>query len=169
MASPHEAGAGELNHMKALDPGLVFETTIQDHFNFLCYYGYSQMTITSMIKGTTLQCPSNSNKELITDINYPSISIGNLNQQQSTPRVVKRIVTNVGPSSSTYTAQVYNPTTGLVVKVNPNTIVFSNDLKVPFEVSFDGKGAAKGYHFGHITWSDGNNHSVRIVYAVNVV
>ncbi|XP_062092047.1 CO(2)-response secreted protease-like [Humulus lupulus] len=166
MANAHEAGAGELNHMKALDPRLVFETTTQDYFNFLCYYGYPETKITFMINDTSFKCPKISNKELITDINYPSISIGNL--PQSAPRVVKRTVTNVGPSSSTYTARVDSPR-GLVVKVNPDRIVFTNALKkVPFEVSFDGKGAARGYNFGHITWSDGV-HSVRVVYAVKVV
>ncbi|XP_062105157.1 CO(2)-response secreted protease-like [Humulus lupulus] len=166
MANAHEAGAGELNHMKALDPGLVFETTTQDYFNFLCYYGYPETKITFIIKNTSFKCPKISNKELITDINYPSISIGKL--PQSAPRVVKRTVTNVGPSSSTYTAQVDSPR-GLVAKVNPDRIVFTNALKkAHFEVSFDGKGAARGYNFGHITWSDGV-HSVRVVYAVKVV
>ncbi|KAM6584417.1 hypothetical protein CsatB_011419 [Cannabis sativa] len=169
MATPHEIGSGELNHMKALDPGLVFETTTQDNFNFLCYYGYTEDNIKSVIKDANLQCPKNSKPELITDINYPSISIGNLKRQQSTPTVVKRTVTNVGPSTSTYTARVNSPK-GLVVKVNPDKIVFSNNLnKASFQVSFDGKGAAVGYNFGDITWSDGLNHSVRVVYAVKVV
>ncbi|KAF4385824.1 hypothetical protein F8388_010380 [Cannabis sativa] len=169
MASPHEAGCGELNHMKAVDPGFVFNTTTQDYFNFLCYYGYTEAMIKSVIKGVNLQCPKNSRPELITNINYPSISIGNLKRQQSTPTIVKRTVTNVGPSTLTYTARVNSPK-GLVVKVNPDTIVFSNSLnKVSFEVSFDGKGASNGYNFGDITWSDALNHSVRLVYAVKVV
>ncbi|KAM6549674.1 hypothetical protein CsatB_021350 [Cannabis sativa] len=169
MASPHEAGCGELNHMKAVDPGFVFNTTTQDYFNFLCYYGYTEAMIKSVIKGVNLQCPKNSRPEFITNINYPSISIGNLKRQQSTPTIIKRTVTNVGPSTSTYTARVNSPK-GLVVKVNPDTIVFSNSLnKVSFEVSFDGKGASNGYNFGDITWSDALNHSVRIVYAVKVV
>ncbi|XP_060961345.1 CO(2)-response secreted protease-like [Cannabis sativa] len=170
VASPHEAGSGELNHMKALDPGLVFDTTTQDYFNFLCYYGYKEAKIKSVLKGANLfQCPKNSKPELITDINYPSISIGNLKRQQSSPTVVKRTVTNVGASTSTYTVRVNSPK-GLVVKVNPDRIVFSNSLnKTSFEVSFDGKGAVSGYNFGDITWSDGLDHSVRVVYVVKVV
>ncbi|KAF4382057.1 hypothetical protein G4B88_006689 [Cannabis sativa] len=169
VASPHEAGSGELNHMKALDPGLVFDTTTQDYFNFLCYYGYKEAKIKSVLKGANLfQCPINSKPELITDINYPSISIGNLKRQQSSPTVVKRTVTNVGASISTYTVRVNSPK-GLVVKVNPDRIVFSNSLnKTSFEVSFDGKGAVSGYNFGDITWSDGLDHSVRVVYVVKI-
>ncbi|XP_062092048.1 CO(2)-response secreted protease-like [Humulus lupulus] len=169
MANPHEAGVGELNHMKALNPGLVFETTTQDYFNFLCYYGYTETDITSIFPDDkNFQCPNNSNDQLISDINYPSISIGKLKRHQSTPsRVIKRTVTNVGPSNSTYIARVHSPK-GLVVKVNPEKIVFSKGLKrVPFEVSFDGMEAPSGYSFGHITWSDGR-HSVRVVYTVNV-
>ncbi|PON69886.1 Subtilase [Trema orientale] len=168
IANPHEAGAGEINPMKALNPGLVFETTTQDYLHFLCYYGYSQEKIRSIIisNRTKFQCPKLSNHELISNINYPSISVGKLKRHQA-PRVITRTVTNVGPYNSTYFAQVHAPK-GLDVKIIPEKIVFTKGLKrVSFEVSFDGKKATSGYSFGHVIWFDGRR-SVRLVFTVNV-
>ncbi|EXB44294.1 Subtilisin-like protease [Morus notabilis] len=166
IANPHEAGSGEMNPIKALNPGLVFETTTQDYLQFLCYYGYSQKDIRSVASNTKFKCPEHSNKELISNINYPSISISKLRRNQS--KVIQRTVTNVGPSNSAYIAKVQSPK-GLVVKVIPDKIVFTKGLKrAPFEVSFFGnKEAASGYNYGSITWFD-DRRSVRVVFTVNL-
>lgn len=164
-ANPHEMGVGEINPIKALYPGLVFETDVEDYLRFLCYYGYSQKMIRSMSK-TKFICPINSSKDLISNINYPSISIEALNRHQK-PRVITRTVTNVGPTNSTYTAKVHAPM-GLDVRVFPDTLVFSQTLKkLSYEVSFYGKEAHAGYNFGSITWLDGR-HYVHTVFSVNV-
>ncbi|XP_057452695.1 CO(2)-response secreted protease-like [Lotus japonicus] len=42
FANPHEMGVGEINPLRALYPGLVFETGVEDYIRFHCYYGYSQ-------------------------------------------------------------------------------------------------------------------------------
>ncbi|XP_030534541.1 CO(2)-response secreted protease-like isoform X1 [Rhodamnia argentea] len=165
LASPHETGAGEISPYRALHPGLVFETTTKDYLMFLCYIGYSQKNVSSMAS-FKFRCPENSVGELISDVNYPSISISNLNRHGSA-RVVARTVTNVGPVNSTYVASVDSPM-GLTVKVNPSKIDFrQNARRVSYNVSFDGKEAPGGYNFGSLTWSDGR-HSVRTVFAVNV-
>lgn len=164
-ANPHEMGAGEISPLKALHPGLVFETTTEDYLQFLCYYGYSEKNIRSMSK-TNFNCPRNSSEELISNINYPSISIGNLNRHQ-TAKTVKRTATNVGPSNATYIAKVHAPV-GLVVKVFPRKLVFLQGLtRLSYKVLFFGKEAPSGYNFGSLTWFDGR-HSVRTVFAVNV-
>lgn len=82
--------------------------------------------------------------------------------------IVGRIVTNVGPTNSVYTATVVSPV-GLAVKVVPEKIVFGvGARKLSYKVSFDGKEAPLGYNFGSLTWSDGK-HSVRTVFSVNVL
>ncbi|PON69887.1 Peptidase S8, subtilisin-related [Trema orientale] len=92
-----------------------------------------------MSNDTKFECPKLSNDELISNVNYPSISIGKLKRHQ-----------------------------GLDAKVIPKKIVFTKGLKrVPFEVSFDGKKAPSGYNFEHITWFNGWR-SVRIVFTVNI-
>ncbi|XP_059653728.1 CO(2)-response secreted protease-like [Cornus florida] len=170
LANPHEIGVGEINPLKALDPGLVFETTTQDYLYFLCYYGYSHKNIRAM-SNTNFVCPKDSIEELISNINYPSISIAKLTRQES-PKTVERTVTNVGSPNATYVSSVGAPE-GLVVRVSPRKMVFSKakggvgSMRASFKVSFYGKNARKGYNFGVITWSDGL-HVVRTVFAVNV-
>ncbi|KAL5226519.1 hypothetical protein ABZP36_014784 [Zizania latifolia] len=41
-ATGHDMGAGEISPLRALSPGLVFDTTTHDYLNFLCYYGYTR-------------------------------------------------------------------------------------------------------------------------------
>lgn len=165
IASPHEAGVGEINPFRALAPGLVFETTTKNYLEFLCYYGYSKKKIKAL-SNTEFNCPKSSSEELISNINYPSISISRLDRHQPA-KVIERTVTNVGALNSTYIAKVQSPP-GLVVKVIPEKIVFTKGLKkVSFQVSFNGQDAKKGYNFGSLTWFD-ERHSVRVVFAVNV-
>lgn len=164
-SNPHEMGAGEISPIKALNPGLVFESTTEDYLRFLCYFGYSNKIIRSMSK-QNFTCPKTSNEDLISSVNYPSISISKLDRRQA-PKVIERTVTNVGAANTTYIAKVHS-SEGLIVKVIPSKIVFSENVKkVTFKVLFFGKEARSGYNFGTITWRD-NVHSVRTVFAVNV-
>lgn len=163
-ANPHEVGVGEINPIKALNPGLVFETITENYLEFLCYYGYKEKDIRSM-SHTKFNCPKVSTEELISNINYPSISVSKLNRHQPV-MTIKRTATNVGAPNSTYIAKVNAPV-GLVVKVLPEKIVFAEGVrKVSFQVSFYGKEAPTGYSFGSITWFDGR-HSVNTVFSVN--
>lgn len=167
-STPHETGAGEISPQRAINPGLVFETTTQDYLQFLCYYGYSQKTISkTLTKATKFSCPKKTSKDLISDINYPSISIGNLRRGQR--KMIKRSVTNVGLEKNvTYVAHIEAPE-GLVVKVAPKRLVFGENVhKVSFKVWFYGeKSASKRYHHGSLEWSDGYR-SVRSVFSVNI-
>ncbi|RWW17471.1 hypothetical protein GW17_00018595 [Ensete ventricosum] len=108
-------GAGEISPLRALSPDLGFETTTEDYLHFLCYYGYKDQIIRS-ISMTSFSCPHNASPDLISNVNYPSISIAKLGGKQ-TARTVSRTVTNVGPQNSTYTATVDAPT-GFMVKVS---------------------------------------------------
>lgn len=159
-------GVGEISPLKALNPGLVFETTTKDYLRFLCYYGYSNKMIKSMAN-TNFNCSKNSIDKLISNINYPSISIDSIERNKAV-RTVRRTVTNVGSTNATYTASVQAPS-GLVVNVYPKKISFGKDVKrASFKVSFNSKEASSGYNFGSITWWEGRRNSVRIVFAVNV-
>lgn len=165
-SNPHEMGVGEISPYRALHPGLVFETTSEDYLDFLCYYGYSEKNIKAMSK-TNFNCPKDSVDELISNINYPSISISKLDKHGSV-KTIRRTVTNVGPTNSTYIASIHSPP-GLIVKVDPEKIMFDGSTKrVSYNVSFYGKEAPSGYNFGSLTWSDGR-HQVRTVFSANVV
>ncbi|CAL5413955.1 unnamed protein product [Camellia sinensis] len=167
IANPLEMGVGEINPIKALNPCLVFEATLKDYLNFLCYYGISQKMI-RLISKTNFSCPKDSNQDLISNINYPSISIGKLNRHQGF-KIVERTITNVGSPNSSYVSSIDAPPC-LVVKVSPKNIDFAKaaSTRASFNISFQGKEeASRGYKFGAITWSDGR-HDVRIVFAVNI-
>ncbi|XP_065865127.1 CO(2)-response secreted protease-like [Euphorbia lathyris] len=165
-SNPHEMGVGEINPIKALNPGLVFQTTTNDYLKFLCYYGYSNKNIKSMANNNNFNCPQKSSENLISTINYPSISVGKLDRHKPY-FTIERTVTNVGPPNSTYIAKIEAPE-GLLVKVFPKKLSFEDKLsKLPFNVSFNGKMAKHGYNFGSVTWFDGK-HFVRLIFTVNV-
>ncbi|CAN0843664.1 CO(2)-response secreted protease [Linum grandiflorum] len=167
-ASPLEMGAGEINPIKALNPGLVFHTSTRDYLRFLCYYGSSDQELRTLSPRSNFTCPSNSKNSdrLISSINYPSISIAGLSRRGR--QAVLRTATNVGPVNSTYIAKVGAPS-GLGVKVVPGKLVFRQGMRrSTFRVLFNGKEASRGYNFGSVTWRDGSRHSVRLAFAVNV-
>ncbi|KZV47299.1 Xylem serine protein 1 precursor [Dorcoceras hygrometricum] len=164
-SNAHETGVGEIFPTKALDPGLAFETTTDDHLNFLCYYGYKNQLVKSMSR-KNFSCPKNPNRDSISNINYPTISIGRLDRDGG-PRKIKRFATNLGAPNATYFSSINAPS-GLQVKVHPRKLVFTQGMKrASFKLFFDGKEASKGYNYGDIRWFDAT-HIVRLVFAVNV-
>ncbi|KAJ3676577.1 hypothetical protein LUZ60_003989 [Juncus effusus] len=165
-ANHHDMGAGEMSPLRALSPGLVFETTTEDYLHFLCYYGYKDQIIRK-ISGSNFSCNStNPSPDLISTINYPTISVARLDMRS--PVTVTRSATNVGSQNCTYTVKIDAPE-GLVVKVSPETLVFEKrGEKTSYQISFNDTGAVKGYGFGAVTWSDGA-HTVRTGFAVNVL
>ncbi|PKA61855.1 Subtilisin-like protease [Apostasia shenzhenica] len=167
-ATYHDTGAGEISPLRALSPGLVFETTTEDYLYFLCYYGYKDGVIRSITGNNRFSCPPDPSSDLISELNYPSISVGKIDRGYGGVRTVHRTVVNVGPANSTYVAEV-EVASGLEVKVSPEKLVFARrGTRATYQITFDGRRAEKGYRFGSLTWSDGA-HSVRTVFAVNIV
>eukprot|EP00253_Pinus_taeda_P036621 PITA_36621 len=156
-----DLGTGELNPVKALDPGLVYESDPKDHFLFLCYLGYNETQIGIISGNKSFVCPLDSKPELISNLNYPSIAISKLNGTRS----VVRTLTNVGPVDSTYTATVMPPP-GVGVKVSPEKLVFSASQKsisinVQLKVTAaPSPSSVKNYVFGSLSFSDGTRSLV---------
>uniref|UniRef100_A0A0C9SAZ1 TSA: Wollemia nobilis Ref_Wollemi_Transcript_1441_2604 transcribed RNA sequence n=1 Tax=Wollemia nobilis TaxID=56998 RepID=A0A0C9SAZ1_9CONI len=173
-ASFFDFGAGEISPLRALTPGLVYETTGEDYLLFLCYLGYKQSQIDTIAgvgtNGSSWSCPSDAvGSEKVSNVNYPSIAIGSLEAKASAS--VTRTLTNVAGGAhadSVYQLSVQSPP-GLDVKVSPNKLVFSQTSPtITFHVVFTATEAAnKGYSYGTITWEDGT-HTVRTPFAVNV-
>lgn len=167
-ANYHDMGTGEISPLSALSPGLVFDTKTEDYLYFLCYYGYKNEVIRSLFGNKKFNCPPNFSTDLISELNYPSISIATLDKAFGGVRTVQRSVINVGPANCTYVVQVDAPR-GLSVNIWPEKLFFERrGMKASYQVTFDGKNAAKGYCFGSLTWSDGA-HLVRTVFAINVI
>ncbi|KAL3641005.1 hypothetical protein CASFOL_015973 [Castilleja foliolosa] len=108
-ATPYAIGAGEISLSGPIFPGLIYETKNADYVQFLCNMGYNSSVIKSISSTvpSNFDCPSNSSPDLISDMNYPSIAISDLEENKS--RTVTRTVTNVGEVYSTYTATVEAP------------------------------------------------------------
>lgn len=94
-------GLGHINPLKAIDPGLIYDTSEADYIDFLCKQGYN----TSFVRLIT---GDNSSSCITTvlgrgwSLNYPSFS---LDVEDGLPinAVFTRTATNVGPPNSTYT------------------------------------------------------------------
>lgn len=163
--SAFDTGAGEVNPARALNPGLVYNTTVDDYLLFLCNLGFTASQIASVSGKQGFNCSSDARDELISDMNYPTIAISRLNSTRS----IRRTLTNIGSAShSVYKLKIDSPH-GLHVKVSPSKLAFSGTSdKITFNVTFTAsKTARKGYAFGSITWADGT-HNVRTPFAVNI-
>ncbi|KAL5981526.1 hypothetical protein ACLOJK_015588 [Asimina triloba] len=148
-ATPFSYGHGHVLPNSAADPGLIYDLTIKDYFNFFCGIGYNETQI-AKFTNQTYKCDPNSS---LLNFNCPSITIPDLG---SGPITVSRRVKNVG-SPSTYSAKVIPPL-GVDVSVQPTSMKFEKmDEEKTFEVSLKGKGGimAGEYVFGKLIWSDG--------------
>ncbi|ESW03415.1 hypothetical protein PHAVU_011G012100 [Phaseolus vulgaris] len=153
-ADPFDIGGGHMDPNKAMDPGLIYDTTTEDYVQFLCSMGHSSASI-GKVSNTTTSCKKEKHQEL--NLNLPSISVPNL---KNTATVMRR-VTNVGNITAVYKALVKVPF-GIKVRVEPQTLSFNSDTRVlSFNVSFLCTQKFHGdYRFGSLTWTDGK-HFVR--------
>ncbi|XP_047313059.1 subtilisin-like protease SBT5.4 [Impatiens glandulifera] len=153
-ATPFNYGAGHMRPNRAMDPGLVYDSNIIDHMNFLCAIGYNS-TVISYFSGIPHICPKDAS---LLNYNYPSITVDDL----SNPVVVTRTLKNVG-KPGTYVARIRSPP-GTIVTVQPAALTFS---KIGQEKSYilkmkkkDNVRMTMDYVFGEVSWSD-KEHYVR--------
>ncbi|XP_024029601.1 subtilisin-like protease SBT5.4 isoform X1 [Morus notabilis] len=154
-ATPFAYGAGHVQPNRAMDPGLVYDLTIDDYLNLLCAHGYNETTI-KLFSNKPYKC---SKSFTLVNFNYPSIAVPNLGSEQV--NIVTRKVKNVG-IPGTYTAYVKAPA-GVSVSVKPKTLKFKRigeekTFKIIMKPKIAGK--PRDYVFGWLKWSDGK-HCVR--------
>ncbi|KAM0936542.1 putative tripeptidyl-peptidase II [Dioscorea sansibarensis] len=133
------------------DPGLVYDITPKDYFNFLGSLGYNK-TMMGVFSGE-VSCPSKPIKA--EDLNYPSISIAPLVGTMTVTRTVK----NVGLPSK-YNVTILAPK-GVSVTVEPAELEFEEfGGEKQFQVTMEANEAepVKGFTFGSLEWSDGIHH-----------
>lgn len=154
LAIPFDYGSGHVQPDLAIDPGLVYDLGIKDYLNFLCAYGYNQQLISALNFNGTFIC---SGSHSITDFNYPSITLPNLELNAVN---VTRTVTNVG-QPGTYSAKAQ--LLGYKIVVLPNSLTFKKTgEKKTFQVIVQATNVTpRGkYQFGNLQWTDGK-HIVR--------
>ncbi|KAM0948336.1 putative cucumisin [Dioscorea sansibarensis] len=156
-------GAGHINPIAAVDPGLIYDADEADYVAMLCGQGYSSKNL-SLVTGDNATC-SSTNNGTVWDLNYPSFALS-AKVGENFSRSFSRIVTNVGLSSSTYKATVSTPSE-LNVSVEPNFISFkSQGEKQSFVVKISGQ-KTKSLLSASLVWHDGVHHvkSPIVVYA----
>lgn len=151
-------GAGHVVPNNAADPGLVFDSNVNDWLAFLCG------TTTGVNPSTCSTLGGLGYSFDASDMNTASIAIGDLAGVQT----VKRRVTNVGQGKTTYTASLAGMT-GFDVVISPSSLTLNPGETKQFTVSFTRTSATlNAYTGGQLTWTDGT-HNVRVPVVVRPV
>jgi subtilisin family serine protease len=137
-ADPFGYGAGMMQPKKAMDPGLVYDSSYDDWARFVCGAGQVPQTHELCAKGKI--DPS--------DLNYPTIAVGDLAGKQT----VKRTVRNVSKLPEVYFPKVEG-LTGIKVTVSPRLLVVLPGRTASYTVTFQHNGAPlEQYAFGKLNW-----------------
>ncbi|CAN6697151.1 unnamed protein product [Malus baccata var. baccata] len=151
-------GSGHINPLKALNPGLVYETSKDDYIKLLC--SILDESKVRLISGDKHPCPARTGKKWAKDLNYPSLA-GKVVAQSSFSIQFQRTVKNVGLANSTYKAKTISKP-GVNIKVVPQVLSFKflNEKKT-FNVTVSGRDIpSRTYASASLVWTDGI-HSVR--------
>ncbi|CAL1387456.1 unnamed protein product [Linum trigynum] len=150
-------GTGQIDPIKAADPGLVFDAGEKDYVKFLCGLGYSTKQL-RLVTGDPSACTAATNRTLW-DLNYPSFAISANRSGVSVSRVFRRTVTNVGSANATYKATVIAPA-NLRVRVSPSVLSFKTIGKKKSFALTVSTVVGQNTISGVLVWSDGK-HVVR--------
>ncbi|GLU15915.1 hypothetical protein SLE2022_323680 [Rubroshorea leprosula] len=159
-ATPFDYGAGHVDPVEALDPGLVYDTTVDDYLDFLCALHYTSNQI-KRVTNRDFTCDSSKNYS-VADFNYPSISVplqsasGKKGGASVTSTLIySRTLTNVG-SPGTYKVSVVSQTKAVKISVDPASLSFSKKYeKKSYTVTFTASSMQSGTaSFASLVWSD---------------
>ncbi|KAK4795847.1 hypothetical protein SAY86_028173 [Trapa natans] len=157
-STSYDHGSGHINPLKALDPGLIYDISAQDYFEFLCTQKLTPMQLKVFSKHSNRSC----HKSLMGpgDLNYPAISVIFPENASVTSLTVHRTVANVGAPISSYHVQV-SPFKGASVRVEPDHLRFTEkNQKMSYSVTFTTLARQPNPEFGGLVWKDGH-HKVR--------
>ncbi|KAI4327382.1 hypothetical protein L6164_019851 [Bauhinia variegata] len=155
-STPYEHGAGHVDPVSALNPGLVYDLTVDDYLGFLCALNYTTDQISSLAK-RKFEC-NTSKHYSVNDFNYPSFSVV---FQSGGGSVVKytRTVTNVGPAG-TYKVSFTSDTPSVKISIQPEVLSFKEaNEKKSYTVTFTSSGSTTQNQngFGRLEWSNGKH------------
>ncbi|KAK1366899.1 Subtilisin protease [Heracleum sosnowskyi] len=140
-STPFDIGSGHVDPVSALDPGLVYDATVEDYLGFLCALNYTLVQIKAITKrNDTCQTDKKYN---VGDLNYPSFAITlqtalRKDNDDSQPTIVKytRTLTNVG-EPNTYKVSVSSELSSVKIVVEPEALLFSKtNEKKNYTVTF---------------------------------
>ena len=132
-------GAGHMRPNLAINPGVVFDSGIDDWLGFLC--GVGERTAPDC---ATLRIDPS-------DLNVASIAIGDMVATQT----VRRRLTNVSGNPASYTATL-SGLPGVAVAISPQTLTLAAGQTKDVAITFTRTSAAlNDYAGGQLSWGDG--------------
>ncbi|MFK8024473.1 MAG: S8 family serine peptidase [Ilumatobacter sp.] len=154
-ANPFQMGAGHVDPGKArlknsiFNPGLVYDAGFFDYLGFLCGSAPAEINPATCDVLASLGVPSDAS-----DLNLPSIGIGELAGSQTVTRFVTSVDDNTPPL--TYTPTIEAPE-GYEVTVMPETIKIRPGETAGYQVTITNVDAPVGeWRHGSLTWEAGN-------------
>lgn len=159
-STPFDHGAGHVDPVSALDPGLVYDLTVDDYLGFLCALNYTASQINSLAK-RKFTCDAGKRYSLA-EFNYPSFAVNiDTTQSSSGSSVFKytRTLTNVG-SPGTYKVSITSsPGPEVKISVEPATLSFTQaNEKKSYTVTFTVSSMPSSTNnFARLEWSDGKH------------
>ena len=162
-ADSFDIGAGEVVPSAAFDPGLSYDVGLFEYAAFTC-----GNNVQIFSDGTCAFLASLGLSFDGSELNLPSIGIGDLVGSQTITRTVTSVANNNGNKS--FTVSVEAPP-GIDVSVSPSTIKLKRGESASYEVTFTTTSAAvtNEWAFGSLTWAHGAEYSVRSNIAVRPV
>lgn len=147
-ADPFDVGAGEMMPSYAVDPGLAYDAGLFEYAAFSCENNYQIFSDGSCAFLDSIGIPSDGS-----DLNLPSIGIGDLAGSQTITRTVTAVYNNNG--SKNFTVSVDAPP-GVDVSVSPSSFSLRKGDSISYEVTFTLTGSAtiNEWAFGSLTWTD---------------
>ncbi|CAN0863808.1 Subtilisin-like protease SBT1.7 [Linum grandiflorum] len=156
-STPFDHGAGHVDPVSALNPGLVYDLTAEDYLSFLCALNYTELQINTVARRNYTCDPKK--KHSVADFNYPSFAV-NVDTTQIDGVKHTRTVTNVGASGGVYKVSVTpEQIPGVKIVVEPETLSFKEaNEKKGYTVTFMASSMAIGTNrFARLEWSDGKH------------
>lgn len=140
---PWSQGAGHVDPQKANEPGLVYNSGVNDWIKYQCKVNKAAVSPASL-------CTSVGTFNETYELNLPSLTAGTILGSATFPRSV----TNVGTASATYTAAASVP--GFTTVVTPSSLTLAPGETKSFTVKLTQNGAAEGvWAFGQLVWTSG--------------
>lgn len=166
-------GAGHAAPVPAAKPGLVYDTTANEYYAFLC--GLGRTAFVQSASGYS--CAAYTNAGYFTEasqLNQPAIAVSALQKT----RTVVREVTNVTDTAAVYTPEIVlaGGIKATFKVLQGSSFVAASELAVPasgkaiYAVTFDTTSGTtyNSWNFGHLTLRDGV-HTVRSPIAIKAV
>ncbi|CAL0314794.1 unnamed protein product [Lupinus luteus] len=159
-------GSGHVNPTPAIDPGLIYDISLEDYIEALCNLGYDNEKV-KLISGKDNACSHTPNRLFVRNLNYPALA-SDVESKTSFTINFSRTVTNVGLPNSTYKATIL-PNPRIKVTVVPEILSFKSlGEKQSFVVTVIGdKLPITTVLTSSLVWSDGT-HNVRSPIVINV-